>query len=106
LYVLLRGVKRFRLFSPDEAESMYTRGEIALVHENGRICYRDAPARADGAPLSADVELQAQEERDKALAEVELAEQAVAARPADKVAKKRLKEANKAFDAAMDALLS
>jgi hypothetical protein len=39
LYVLLRGRKRFRLFSPDDAGRMYTHGAIARVHANGRICY-------------------------------------------------------------------
>ncbi|KAJ1492710.1 cupin-like domain-containing protein [Baffinella frigidus] len=40
LYVLLRGTKRFRLFSPDDTDRMYTHGEVANVHPNGRICYK------------------------------------------------------------------
>jgi Cupin-like domain len=39
LYVLLRGQKRFRLWSPDSAQRMYTRGALARVHSNGRINY-------------------------------------------------------------------
>ena len=41
LYVLLRGRKRFRLYSPDHAKRMYTHGRIAKVHANGRIVYAD-----------------------------------------------------------------
>lgn len=39
LYVLLRGKKRFRLFSPLDAHRLSTAGKIARVHPNGRICY-------------------------------------------------------------------
>jgi len=38
-YVLLRGRKRFRLFSPADAHRMYTHGRIRKVHSNGRINY-------------------------------------------------------------------
>jgi hypothetical protein len=41
LYVLLRGQKTFRLYSPADAERMYTVGRIVRVHPNGRICYAD-----------------------------------------------------------------
>lgn len=41
LYILLRGEKRITLFSPDEAKNMYTEGEIARIHPNGRINYKD-----------------------------------------------------------------
>lgn len=43
LYVLLRGRKRFRLHSPNDASKMYTVGEVAKVHQNGRINYKGAP---------------------------------------------------------------
>eukprot|EP00729_Bicosta_minor_P005374 gene5374-26831_t len=43
LYVLLRGRKRFRLHSPNDAGKMYTVGEVAKVHQNGRINYKGAP---------------------------------------------------------------
>ena len=39
LYVLLRGCKRFRLWSPRQAERMHTHGRISRVHPNGRIVY-------------------------------------------------------------------
>ena len=49
LYVLLRGCKRFRLFSPADARNLYTAGAIARVHANGRISYRgEVPTTSDG----------------------------------------------------------
>lgn len=37
LYLLLRGTKRFTIFSPNDAHRMYTNGTIATIHPNGRI---------------------------------------------------------------------
>mmetsp|Transcript_22038 Transcript_22038/g.33656 ORF Transcript_22038/g.33656 Transcript_22038/m.33656 type:complete len:477 (+) Transcript_22038:143-1573(+) len=51
LYVLVRGKKRFRLFSPDQAENLATNGIIDRVYFNGRISYVDAETRADGRPI-------------------------------------------------------
>ena len=48
LYVLLSGRKRFRLYSPADTQHMYLRGDVTLVHENGRICYAGAVTLADG----------------------------------------------------------
>jgi hypothetical protein len=53
LYILLRGQKRFTLYSPDEARNMYTVGELLRVHENGRINYRGQPTNADGSDINA-----------------------------------------------------
>jgi Cupin-like domain len=39
LYILLRGRKRFRLWSPNDTQNMYTYGTVAKVHPNGRINY-------------------------------------------------------------------
>lgn len=39
LYILLRGRKRFQLWSPDCALQMHTHGDISKVHPNGRIVY-------------------------------------------------------------------
>jgi len=39
LYVLLKGRKRFRLFSPRDAQEMKTHGNIKRVWQNGCICY-------------------------------------------------------------------
>jgi len=43
LYVLLRGVKQFRLFTPADIFKMYTK-----VHPNGRINYEGFETEADG----------------------------------------------------------
>lgn len=49
LYVLLRGVKRFRLFPPSAARGMYMHGSIAAIHPNGRIVYEgQGDINADG----------------------------------------------------------
>jgi len=40
LYVLLRGRKRFRLWSPAEHKRMYLHGTVDAVHPNGRIVYK------------------------------------------------------------------
>ena len=53
-YLLLKGKKSFRMYSPDTAPYMYTHGEIDCIHENGRISYVGSEARADGAPLDSD----------------------------------------------------
>ena len=34
-----RGRKRFRLFDPSQAPSMYTQGVVRFIHPNGRIVY-------------------------------------------------------------------
>lgn len=47
LYILLSGRKTFRLFSPADAERMYTVGQIHKVHANGRICYSQDGQSAD-----------------------------------------------------------
>lgn len=49
LYILLRGRKRFRLYSPELVSRMYTHGTPRTVHPNGRIVYAgDGDVRADG----------------------------------------------------------
>lgn len=45
LYILLRGRKRFRLWSPDHAPQLYTHGHLECVHPNGRIIYRGQVGR-------------------------------------------------------------
>ena len=44
LYVLVRGEKRFKLFSPRDAGKMYTNKDIRWVHENGLINYKCFPS--------------------------------------------------------------
>ena len=48
LYILLRGRKTFRLFSPADASYMYTVGRIRHIYPNGRICYEEPFPEADG----------------------------------------------------------
>jgi hypothetical protein len=50
-YVVLRGTKQFRLYSPADTEMMYTRGELLKVHPNGRINYKDEVTTAYGADI-------------------------------------------------------
>lgn len=52
-YLLLRGRKRFRLYSPDCAPNMYTHGDIERVFSNGVISYVGNETRSDGVPLAA-----------------------------------------------------
>ena len=54
LYVVLRGRKRFRLYSPRDAGRMRTRGELLRVHPNGRINYVGEETTAYGADLHSD----------------------------------------------------
>lgn len=59
LYMLLKGSKSFKLFSPVEQPNMYCHGELLRIHPNGRINYVDQPTRADGAAVGAEKALQA-----------------------------------------------
>ncbi len=74
LYILLRGKKRFRLYSPADALNMYTTGKIVKVHENGRINYDGALTRADGADPIADAAAEAALEQERAELDLEAAE--------------------------------
>lgn len=53
LYIVLRGRKRFRLYSPIDAKKMYTTGELVKVHSNGRINYKGEETSASGADPTA-----------------------------------------------------
>jgi hypothetical protein len=50
LYILLKGRKRFTLFSPNDAENLYINSTPSQIHPNGLINY-DHPTRADGVGL-------------------------------------------------------
>jgi len=68
-YLLLRGKKRFRLYSPDCAPFMYAHGDIEKVHPNGLISYLGNETRADGVPCNdmesnGDVDAQSRESDD------------------------------------------
>ena len=104
IYVLLRGTKRFRLFSPKDAYRMYTAGKIAKVHPNGRICYEGQLTNADGADLTAIEAMNADLAYASAEAEVAAAEMAV--ENGECGANERLAEAEEALEEAMEAALS
>ncbi|CEM29673.1 unnamed protein product [Vitrella brassicaformis CCMP3155] len=52
LYVLLRGRKVFRLYSPDKAHQLDTTCNVSVIHPNGLICYQKGIGE-DGAPRAA-----------------------------------------------------
>ena len=104
LYVLLRGRKRFRLYSPADAEKLYVRGSLACVHPNGRICYAGEVTNADGTDKQADAAAKAAREHAAAEAEVAAAEAAVSAGAQGSAA--RLAAAEERLDLALDTVLS
>ncbi|RQM29130.1 hypothetical protein B5M09_006953 [Aphanomyces astaci] len=73
LYILLRGRKRFRLYSPGDVDSMYTRGTLLKVHPNGRINYEGDETTAYGADLHSDQAASAFSAQQRAEKEVYLA---------------------------------
>ncbi len=104
IYVLLRGRKRFRLFSPAHAPVLYTVGKVSQVHPNGRICYEGAPANADGSDPDAVAAMRADMQRESAECDLKAAEAAVAA--GETGASDRLRAAEDALEAAIEAGLN
>lgn len=100
LYVLVRGQKTFRLWSPDSARAMATKGTVREVHPNGLITYVDGPERlADGS-------LPGEAERLAAVFAAHAAADAVAeAAPCSATADGDDGDAEAALDAALDAVL-
>lgn len=103
LYILLRGAKRFRLFSPRDAGRMFTRGEIAHVHANGRINYKGFETNADGSEVGS-LEALRRDERKKA-AERALAAAEAAVERGDVGAKEKLGKAEKEMEEVLEAYL-
>jgi hypothetical protein len=103
LYIVIRGTKRFHLFSPMDASSMKTRGSLSLVHANGRINYHGEPTTAYGADLQSDAAARATKAKELAEEQLIKAEQAVE----DGIdgAEKELEAAEEQLEAAMEALL-
>ncbi|KAF1318676.1 putative Ion channel, partial [Globisporangium splendens] len=99
LYILLRGKKRFRLYSPVDAAKMYTRGHLVRVHANGRINYAGEETTAYGADPSFEQDALARFEKVDAEKELELAERAV--ENGEESAEERLKAAEDRLDRAM-----
>jgi hypothetical protein len=103
LYVLLRGAKHFRLFSPADAHKMYTHGRITRVHPNGRINYPGNATAADGRvaeDVAAAQELSARLQQKRAQRRLLAAE--VAAESGEAAALAALEEAEASLDEAMD----
>jgi hypothetical protein len=101
-YFLIKGKKKFNLFSFKESDKMQTRGKIARVHENGRIEYLNEsgkisfPVRSDGAP---------QGFADQEDIEIELAEAETARERGDANAEKLIQELDEKLENIMDSLL-
>jgi hypothetical protein len=66
LYLLLRGEKKIKIFSPAEAENMYTCGEIVRVHRNGRINYKGQLTHPDGSDEQSLIAIKAAADLEKA----------------------------------------
>lgn len=47
IYVVLKGKKKFEIYSPDSADRLPTFGEIRRVQKNGLVCY-DLEIKEDG----------------------------------------------------------
>jgi uncharacterized protein (DUF4415 family) len=103
LYILLRGRKRFRLYSPADAERMYTRGLMTRVHANGRINYEGEDTTAYGADPFAEAAALAAIDKDEAERELAQAEQAL--ERGEPGAEQRVEQAEQRLDAAMLAVL-
>ncbi|TMW63516.1 hypothetical protein Poli38472_002457 [Pythium oligandrum] len=103
LYILLRGKKRFRLYSPADTEKMYTRGKLVKVHTNGRINYEGEETTAYGADPMSEAAALASIEKEDAERELALAEQAV--EDGEEGAEARLAAAEDRLDKAMLSLL-
>ncbi len=103
LYVVLRGTKHFRLYSPADTHNMYTRGKLFKVHTNGRINYEGEITTAYGADPASYAAAQAQvakEEAEKRLVEAEKAVEE--GKPG---AEEELERAEAMLDEAMEAIL-
>ena len=59
LYLLLRGKKTFRVYSPADTEKMLTRGVLEKVHSNGRINYVGESTTATGADVQEEAKCRA-----------------------------------------------
>ncbi|EJK68148.1 hypothetical protein THAOC_10698, partial [Thalassiosira oceanica] len=103
LYVLMRGRKRFRLYSPADAGRLYTRGKLAKVHPNGRINYEGEETTAYGADVGSDAAARASRRQEEAERKLEEAERA--AEEGEEGAQERLERAEEELERAMEAVL-
>lgn len=103
LYIVLKGKKRFRLFSPADTQYLYTRGTLLQVHPNGRINYVGEETTAYGADLGADAAARAATRQKLAEERLQLAEMAV--EEGRDGAEEELAAAEEEMEEAMDALI-
>jgi len=103
LYIVLKGRKRFRLYSPIDTDKMYTRGELLKVHSNGRINYKGEETTAYGADLHSDAAALAARQKNKA--EKMLSEAECALEQGKLGAQEQVEEAEELLELAMDAVL-
>jgi len=103
LYIVLRGQKNFRLYSPKDTEKIYSRGKLLKVHPNGRINYEGEETTAYGADLKADAAAKASQAKEDA--EQELIEAEKAVEEGVQGAQERLEKAEERLEQAMDALI-
>ena len=103
LYIVLKGKKRFRLYSPIDTDKMYTRGELLKVHPNGRINYKGEETTAYGADMHSDAAALAARQKDKA--EKMLADAEYALEQGKPGAQEQVEEAEELLELAMDAVL-
>jgi len=96
LYILIRGKKKFKLFSPADAAFMYTAGQISHVHENGRINYEGGETKPDGSSI--EVERQLASAKARVEAEDELAAAEEAEQKSEPGAKQRREKAEERLD--------
>ena len=103
LYIVLKGTKRFRLYSPHDTERMYTRGKLLKVHPNGRINYVGEETTAYGSDIKSDLAAKASRRKERAEQLLMEAERAV---ELGKVgAEQLLEEAELELENAMDDIL-
>jgi len=103
IYIVLRGTKRFRLFSPADTENMYTRGKLVKVHSNGRINYDGEITTAYGADPESYAAALAAKLKEEAEERLAAAEKAVEeGKPG---AEEELERAEAMLDEAMEAIL-
>ena len=103
LYIVVKGRKKFRLYSPKDTEKMYTRGELLKVHPNGRINYKGDETTAYGADLHSDAA--AITARQKEFAEIMLEEAEKAVEEGTPGANEQVERAEELLELAMEALL-
>jgi len=103
LYIMIRGTKKFRLFSPMDADKMYTTGVITKVHPNGRINYEGEATTADGVNLQE--EASAKAAKAKETAEQRLIDAEKAVEEGKPGAEEELEKAEEMLEQAMDDLI-